>query len=185
MYLVSYIPFFIAGHTTDQFVELQKQMWWYHTGLKAEHSYSSPWWSWPLLLRPVWAYVNYATDTTIGNIYLMGNPAVFWFGAASVILAGYEAFLERNKKLGLILFAFFAFFASWALSPRIMFLYHFLPSIPFLAIASAYVLKRNPKIVVPFFVIAGILFLYFYPHWTGMTIPKWLDSSYYWLPSWK
>jgi dolichyl-phosphate-mannose-protein mannosyltransferase len=185
IYLASYIPFFTSGHTVDQFIELQKQMWWYHTGLKAEHAYSSPWWSWPLLIRPIWLYVNYTTEATIANIYAMGNPAVFWFGTASVILSIYEAFTQRSKKLGLILFAFFAFFASWALSPRIMFMYHFLPSVPFMAIAIAYILKRNQKLIIPFFVISGVLFIYFFPHWTGIEIPKWLDSSYYWLPSWK
>ncbi|MDQ3098950.1 MAG: phospholipid carrier-dependent glycosyltransferase [bacterium] len=80
---------------------LQKQMWWYHTNLKATHSYQSQWWMWPLDLRPVWFYVQYCspedakgnalnslrckesfarngTDRTFADIYTMGNPAIFW-----------------------------------------------------------------------------------------------------------
>jgi dolichyl-phosphate-mannose--protein O-mannosyl transferase len=87
-------------HYADRFYiwwGLQKQMWWYHTNLKATHSYTSQWWTWPLDIRPVWFYVKYcgSTDTnpdktckeslqyyhterTIGDVYTMGNPAIFW-----------------------------------------------------------------------------------------------------------
>jgi dolichyl-phosphate-mannose--protein O-mannosyl transferase len=76
---------------------LQKQMWWYHTNLNATHAYTSLWWTWPLDIRPVWFYVKYCTNPadrsdpmcartydstggakTIGDIYTMGNPLIFW-----------------------------------------------------------------------------------------------------------
>ncbi len=33
VYLASYIPMFTTGHTWANFIEVQKQMWWYHTRL--------------------------------------------------------------------------------------------------------------------------------------------------------
>jgi dolichyl-phosphate-mannose--protein O-mannosyl transferase len=44
---------------------VQKQMWWYHTNLVATHDYTSQWWSWPLMYRPVWFYVDYCGETTV------------------------------------------------------------------------------------------------------------------------
>lgn len=44
---------------------VQKQMWWYHTNLVATHDYTSQWWSWPLMYRPVWFYVDYCGESTV------------------------------------------------------------------------------------------------------------------------
>jgi dolichyl-phosphate-mannose--protein O-mannosyl transferase len=66
-----------------------------------------------------------------------------------------------------------------------MFLYHYLPSIPFMAIAIGYVLRRHKQLVVSFFVIAAVVFIYFYPHYAGLKIPVALDRSYYWFDSWR
>lgn len=185
VYLAIYIPFFLSGHDFNTFIGLQKQMWWYHTRLKATHPYMSTWWEWPFLIRPIYLYTSGYANGIVANIYAMGNPAVFWGGLVAVIWGIYYAYINKIKSLGVVIFSYLVFFVPWALSPRIMFLYHYLPSIPFLAIATGYFLKRTPKLIVPFFLVAGVLFIYFYPHWAGITIPQSLDSSYYWFPSWR
>ncbi|KKQ82735.1 MAG: Glycosyl transferase family 39, partial [Candidatus Daviesbacteria bacterium GW2011_GWF2_38_7] len=102
IYLISYLPFFLLGHTIDQFIQLQQQMWWYHTGLKATHGYASPWWSWPLNLYPVWYFVDYQKDT-MANIFTSGNPAVFWAGGIAIILTVLEAIRKKAVNLAIIL----------------------------------------------------------------------------------
>lgn len=185
VYISSYSVMFATGHTWSQFIEVQKQMWWYHTNLVAEHPYTSPAWSWPLLLRPIYLYDGQIIDGLVARIYAFGNPVVFWFGLFSIIFSFLISALERNKKLGFVVFSYLVFFLPWIASPRIMFLYHYLPSIPFLAIASAFVLRRYPKATVWVFGAAVLSFIYFYPHWIGMRIPVWLDESYYWFNSWR
>ena len=185
IYLASYIPMFLTGHDFGTFIGVQKQMWWYHTRLDATHSYTSPWWSWPFLVRPIYLYTSDVVNNMVARIYAMGNPIVFWFGLFSVLLGAFIAFIERNKKLGFVVFSYFVFFASWAASPRIMFLYHYLPSIPFMAIGIGFILKRFPKIIIPFFTISLIVYLFFFPHLAGLQVPEWLDKMYYWLPSWR
>ncbi len=185
IYLLTYLPMFLTGHNLSIWWGMQEQMWWYHTGLRATHPYSSPWWSWPLLMRPIYLYTSEEVGGMVARIYAMGNPLVFWFGLASVALSLIYSFLEKNKNLAFVVFAYLIFFVPWAVSPRIMFLYHYLPSIPFLAIAAGYVLRRNPKLALPFFVLAFSLFVYFYPHWVGLQVPLWLDKSYYWVASWR
>jgi dolichyl-phosphate-mannose--protein O-mannosyl transferase len=185
IYLASYIPMFLTGHDLGTWWGMQQQMWWYHTGLRATHPYTSAWWSWPLLVRPIYLYTSDEIGGFVSRIYAMGNPIVFWFGLASVFLATVYAYFERNKRLGLIIFSFLIFFVPWAASPRIMFLYHYLPSIPFLAMATGYILRRNIKLALPLFAAGIMVFIYFYPHWIGLNIPLWLDTSYYWITSWR
>lgn len=185
VYIASYTQMFTTGHSWSQFIEVQKQMWWYHTNLKAEHAYTSPAWSWPLLLRPIYLYDGGTIAKTVERIYAFGNPAVFWFGLFSVISTAIISWNEKIKKLGLIIFSYLIFFVPWIASPRIMFLYHYLPSIPFLVILSAFVLRRIPRLIFPLFISSVVLFIYFYPHWTAISIPETLDRSYYWFSSWR
>ncbi len=185
VYLLTYLPMFLSGHNLSIWWGMQQQMWWYHTGLRATHSYSSAWWSWPFLVRPIYLYTSDEVYGWVSRIYAMGNPLVFWFGFSSVVMSFIYAFIEKNKKLGLIVFSYLIFFVPWAASPRIMFLYHYLPSIPFLAMATAYVLRRNPKILFVYLFACLLSFVYFYPHWAGLSVPLWLDKSYYWMGSWR
>jgi len=185
VYLLSYLDMFLTGHSLSIWWGMQEQMWWYHTGLRATHPYSSSWWSWPLLIRPIYLYTSDEVNGMVARIYAMGNPIVFWFGLASMVLCFLYSYVEKNKNLALVVFSYLIFFVPWAVSPRIMFLYHYLPSIPFLAIATGYVLRRNSKLIFGFLLICFLTFIYFYPHWTGLQVPLWLDKSYYWLATWR
>lgn len=185
VYLATYIPMFLTGHGFDIFWGMQKQMWWYHTRLKATHPYTSPWWSWPLMLRPVYLYTSNEVGGFVSRIYAIGNPAVFWTGLVSIVISLLFSFIERSKKVAFVVFSYLIFFVPWALSPRIMFIYHYLPSIPFLAIAIGYTLRRSLRFAIPLLAIFLLFFLYFYPHWAGISIPLWLDTSYYWFSSWR
>ncbi len=177
IYLISYIPFFTLGHSIDQFIELQQQMWWYHSGLKATHDYASPWWSWPFNFFPVWYFVEYIGDKT-ANIFASGNPMMFWFGFMAILMTIYDTYIEKNKKLAFIILGYCAFLLPWALSPRIMFLYHYSPCIPFMSIALGYQLSKftnskDDKIFLA--VILAIIFISFalvYPYLTGIPLEK-------------
>ena len=79
IYLLSYGQFWLQKHSWQQFMMLHKQIWWYQTGLTATHPYQSSALSWPLLIRPIYFYVNRQADL-IANIYAMGNPFVWWGG---------------------------------------------------------------------------------------------------------
>lgn len=177
VYMITYIPFFLQDHTVNQFLELQQQMWWYHTSLKATHDYASPWWSWPLNLYPVWYFVDYQKNS-IANIFASGNPVVFWVGSFSILLTAVETIKKRSVNLFIILLGFLVFWLPWVISPRIMFLYHFSPSVPFLALSLGYQLdswlrdKSRSKLV---FVLLGLMlisFLILYPFLTGIPVPK-------------
>ena len=186
LYVLSYSQYFVLGGTWKNFLELQNQMWWYNTTLKATHTYQSDWWTWPFMLRPVWYFVDYAGDK-IANIYAMGNPILWWLGIPAILYTLYSAFKTRSWRLWLGICGFLVFWLPWARAPRIMFLYHYLPSIPFLYIALAYTLQKlnNKFITLGICGLGFVVFVYFYSHWTGIHIPKSLANSYFWFPSWK
>jgi dolichyl-phosphate-mannose--protein O-mannosyl transferase len=114
---------------------VQKQMWWYHTNLKASHNYTSQWWTWPLDLRPVWFYVKYcgSTDTnldtdckaslryykterTIGDVYTMGNPIIFWLIFPVLGYVAYSMTGSYRKWFYMIIPAMILMLIQWNLT---------------------------------------------------------------------
>lgn len=219
VYILSYGQWWLQGHTWKQFTELHQQIWWYQTGLKATHDYQSGALTWPLLVRPVWFYVKYqdvvkngVKSLYIGNIYTMGNPLIWWAGLFGILYLVFSmvgklmkgvkgAIAEKGDVLGwgIILVGYFGMFLPWTLSPRIMFLYHYLPSVPFLCLGLAYGLYqirmigkigliggiRGKYLVTAYLVMVVLVFIYFYPQWSALPMPtKWVDQ-YYWFKSWK
>ncbi|MCL4416700.1 MAG: phospholipid carrier-dependent glycosyltransferase [Actinobacteria bacterium] len=177
VYFISYLPFFLLGHTLEQFKGLQQQMWWYHTNLKATHSYSSPWWSWPLNLYPVWYFVDYQKNN-IANIFASGNPVLFWAGTITVIVTTLETIKKRSLNLMIIILGFFVFWLPWALSPRIMFLYHFSPCVPFLSLALGHQLnklyedKKGKILVLILLALIVLSFAVVFPFLTALPVPR-------------
>lgn len=177
VYLLIYLPFFLTGHTFSQFIQLINQQWWYHTNLKATHSYSSPWWSWPFNLYPVWYFVDYQKDK-IANIFAFGNPAVFWGGTIAILLTIWDYLKRRSGSLLLVLAGFFFLWLPWAISPRLMFIYYFSPSVPFLSLALGYQLslglekKKSQLMIIILLSLMILSFILLYPFLTGIPIPK-------------
>jgi dolichyl-phosphate-mannose-protein mannosyltransferase len=208
VYLAVYLPFFNGHHTPpgespsryniNTFVQLQQQMYWYHTRLKATHPYQSVPEQWIFDLRPVWIYVDYKNNT-IANIYNLGNPLFMWFGLMSIMFMFFEYIKKRSLSILSVIIGYLGFFLPWVGSPRIMFYYHYMPAVPFLAISTGYVLnkllfqKAGKAFVIIFLSLLLILFVYFFPLWTAIHLPKcitpqgcvsWYDS-YFWFSSWK
>lgn len=191
VYLTAHIPFFLSGYSWDKFIQLQKQMYWYHTGLDATHAYQSPALSWPINYRPVWFWVEYGQDT-ISNIYALGNPVIFWIGFLSVFVTLGYAYVSKQKNLWYLLLFYITFWVPWIYSPRIMFLYHYSPALPYLCIILSFflvTLSKQSKLLkyIPHFVLAlaFVVFIFFYPYISGQPVPTDEVVKYQWLDSWK
>jgi dolichyl-phosphate-mannose--protein O-mannosyl transferase len=194
LYLASYIHYFLQGHGWGDFLELQRQMWRYHSGLHATHAYASKPWQWLLNLRPVWMYAGYPSEGRIANIYNLGNSVVLYFGLLAMVLAAVHFLRRRAWEAGFLLAAYLVFWLPWTASPRIMFFYHYLPSTAFLCAASGWVLSGwravRPRFlralawIVPILAVAW--FALFYPDMTAVSVPCWwADAVYAFVPSWR
>ncbi|KKU89306.1 MAG: Dolichyl-phosphate-mannose-protein mannosyltransferase family protein [Microgenomates group bacterium GW2011_GWF2_47_9] len=182
VYVLTFTPFIVAGHTWGEWWELQRQMWHYHTHLVATHAYQSTPLDWIFSLRPVWYFVEYGEKLT--NIYAQGNPPLLWLGLVALISS--LIYLRRYKY-----FLFYVLYASfvvpWIFSPRIMFFYHYLPSSVFLCVLlSAWLLKLPRALIYVFvgFIVLG--FLLSLPLHLGFPMPStYWNSIFHLIPSWK
>jgi dolichyl-phosphate-mannose-protein mannosyltransferase len=191
VYLAAYTPFFLAGHDWSQFVELQRQIYQYHTSLKATHGYQSQWWQWPLALRPVWYHVEYL-DAGIANIYAQGNPLLYWAFLPAVLWLSLRWWRARHPGLIVLLIGFFGQWLPWGLVPRAAFMYHFLPAVPFGALAVAAVVvhawRSSPRwqLLAAAYVLAVALgFVYFYPIYASVPLDGAAFESRMWFDGWR
>ncbi len=131
-----------AGHTGQTLWDLTIQMYNYHNDLRASHAASSPWWAWPMDLKPVWfESIGYANDAG-SMIYDGGNPALWWMAIVAMAFVCWQAFKRRSLALTLIAVAFFWQWLSWARIDRAAFQYHFYTALPFFLLALAYFLAE-------------------------------------------
>ena len=70
-----------------KFVELNLKMYGANTNLTAGHPYSSKWYSWPFMARPIyyWHENSPGTASQESRIYLLGNPIIWWASTAAII----------------------------------------------------------------------------------------------------
>lgn len=189
IYVTSYVQFFAMGHTWSEWRELQRQMWSYHSNLTVTHTWQSPAWSWPLMITPVWYYVDYRQGS-VANIFAMGNPLIWWafLPAIAFVFTQWRAAQFRSIGLSIILLGFVGQWLPWFFSPRITFLYHMLPSLPFGCLAIAYTLgrlRKQPLMIATYMAVVLICFVYFYPQYAAWPISRESASRHYWLSTWQ
>jgi dolichyl-phosphate-mannose-protein mannosyltransferase len=190
VYFLIYIPDLLAGRSVIDVLGLQGGMYNYHATLTATHAFSSSWWSWPLMLKPVWLYVSYLPLSMKSTIVLLGNPAVWWAGFAFIILAVERAVRKRDLACMFIATFFFFQWIPYALISRVTFLYHFYVNVPFLCLASAYFLSKywstkwGKVAAVAYFASVVVVFGIFYSVISGAPAStSWIDSLK-WLNGW-
>jgi dolichyl-phosphate-mannose-protein mannosyltransferase len=153
VYFLTYIPDMLAGRSLIEVINLQGSMYGYHSTLTATHPFSSPWWSWPFNVKPLWLFVSTLPGDFKSTIVLLGNPLVWWVGFVCVIsisvFAVFKIVKAGGKKLGYIglpvLFIPVFFFFQWVpyiLISRVTFIYHFYVNVPFLCLAAAYFISK-------------------------------------------
>lgn len=191
VYLLSYIPYFTLGHGAADFLRLQKGMYDYHAHLTATHPYGSPWYGWPVGHRAVWLYLG-THGAQRAEIWTAANPVVFVGGVLGIGALLGSARRRRQAALALIPAAALVQFLPWTTVSRVTFLYHYLPEVPFLALALAWWLvegRRHSRwrVVETGLVLgaAAIAFLALLPLVDGWFVsPGYLESVKRWL-SWE
>jgi hypothetical protein len=126
------------GHAGQTLLALTGEMYRYHNNLTAAHAASSPWWAWPLNLKPVWFYQGSFASSTAASIYDAGNMVIWWMGIPAMAFVAYQAFKRRSLALALILIAFLCQWVSWARIDRASFQYHYYTSLPFVVMSLGY-----------------------------------------------
>jgi hypothetical protein len=141
--LVGQLPFMPEGAGGGQTLPgLVTSMYQYHDNLRASHAASSPWWAWPLDLKPVWFFSDRYANGASGLIYDTGNLVVFWLGLAAMAFAAVAAWRRRSLSLTVVVILWAALWLPWSRIDRATFQYHVYASLPFLVLALAYFLAE-------------------------------------------
>jgi dolichyl-phosphate-mannose--protein O-mannosyl transferase len=195
IYLLAYLPYLALpgpGHDLAGVFRLQEYMFNYHRTLHATHPFSSPWWSWPLDLRPMWMYTGLGLPAgTVSTIASFGNPAIFWLAIPAVAGAAFLGVRRRDARLGVVLAALLFQYLPWIGINRLVFIYHFFSSVPFVILSIVAIIKsaefRFPHfraVTWGYLVVTAGLFILFYPVLSGLNVSQHYVSELKWLPTW-
>lgn len=196
IYYFAYIPYGTARGISPFSAEYlrmvldnQSYMFNYHSGIVAEHPYSSRWYQWVLDIRPILYYLEYFNDGTHSSFGAFLNPALCWGGLLSLFVLIYTAIFRRDRCAGFILLGYLAQLIPWMFVTRITFEYHYFPCSVFLVLSLGYCFNlmrhnlRHWKWYVSGFVTLSIaLFVMFYPALSGKPVAA--TGLLSWLPTW-
>jgi predicted membrane-bound dolichyl-phosphate-mannose-protein mannosyltransferase len=202
VYFVVYIPYLQLGHSVAipnlgpgygwSLDELQAQMFGYHFGLQAGHPAASPWWSWPLDLKPVWFYGSAGEwdNRLVAAIYNGGNPILFWAGIPAILATSLLAWRRRSYALVLLVGAFAFQYLPWTRIERATFQYHYFTAVLFAMIVVAYLVdellrsREYRSMAIAFLVAAVVVGIAIWPLGAAWPMPDWYINAARALPPW-
>lgn len=160
---------------------------------------ASPWWSWPLMTRPVLLFYQNQGAGRVATVFAVGNPLVWWASTGAVV-AGIGELLWRRLVRGEpiadhplmpIVLGYVCLMLPWLPGTRIPYLYNYLPAYPFAILALVYWLCRlwGPRpwgawVVVAFAACAVSLAVYFLPLAMGLPTGHENLRQHIWFESW-
>lgn len=208
VYVMAYIPLMsVTGSGLTGILDNQTSMWNYHSHIKDSHPFSSQWYEWPLMIKPIWYYSGSANvaPNLVSTIINFGNPVVWMIGSAALLFLIYSLAVRwemakpipggtpYNQLIGLfIVIAALAQYLPWALIPRkLVFIYHFFLTMPFVLLALVFAARelaerfkhlawaRYVWIVVG--AVAVLFFVLYFPVLGGTPVPRWWAEGLKWL----
>ncbi|GAA1131767.1 phospholipid carrier-dependent glycosyltransferase [Microbacterium natoriense] len=182
----------------------------FHVGLTSGHPYASPAWEWPLLLRPTAVWVGAepsgcGTEHCIAVISSIPNPLIWYAAVAASVYLLYRlvrswiAKQPLDPALTYPLIGLAATYVPWLLFPeRTIFQFYTVAMMPFMVIGLAVTMRviagrredplhrrqSGERTVLIFLAFAVLVSAFFYPVWTGMSVPYDFWLLHNWLPGW-
>lgn len=182
----------------------------FHVGLSKGHPYASPAWEWPFLLRPTAVWVGTdpdpcGVDHCIAVISSIPNPLIWYGGVAAAVYLVYRlvrGWIARQAvapALSFPLIGLAATYLPWLMFPeRTIFQFYTVAMMPFLVLALAMALREiagrrdaplhrrqaGERTVAIVLGVVALVSAFFYPVWTGMSVPYDFWLLHNWLPSW-
>ena len=141
VYLSIFIPHFYLGWWggMGDLLHYYGQIVWYEKSVAtATHPYAAPWWSWPLMLRPIAYWQNFPSAGPVATIWGGGNPVLWWGAFTAMTIVAIQALERPDLTRCFLVVAYLAYLLMWVPIGRTLFLYHYMPSvyIGFLALAA-------------------------------------------------
>lgn len=194
IYLLSYVPLFLNEgcriKDMKSFIDYQLNIYNYHSKLEAEHPFTSSWYTWPILYKPMWYYVKYYANDMVSTMSCMGNPFIWWTSIASTLFSLVYAIIKREKTILPVLVLIATTWLPYFFIGRIMFIYHYFITLPFVMLTIVFLLKnieekwKTKVVTIGVLVIFLIGFIYFYPVYSGKKVSNDYVKQTKWLETW-
>ncbi|MFD7439355.1 dolichyl-phosphate-mannose--protein mannosyltransferase [Streptomyces sp. NPDC059861] len=188
----------------------ESQVYDFHVGLSSPHTYQSNPWSWIVTGRPVSYFYESpapgadgcpvdAGDKCAREVLALGTPMLWWVGCFALLYVLWRWFFRRDWRAGAIACAIVAGYLPWFLyQERTIFFFYAVVFVPFLCLAVAMLIGAlvgppgsTDTRRVAGATGAGVLvlliawnFIYFWPIYTGQSIPMDDWRSRMWLDTW-
>jgi dolichyl-phosphate-mannose--protein O-mannosyl transferase len=127
----------VTGNFLNDVFALHKIMLKANNGITTEHPWTSIWWEWPIMQKPIYYWVDQGA-----SIYFVGNPGVWW-GCHLVCLA--LVGFRRTMQTNLLALGWIASFVPYAFVSRGLFLYHYLPPLMWVILLATVLLSQQSK----------------------------------------
>ncbi|XFA73933.1 phospholipid carrier-dependent glycosyltransferase [Thermosynechococcaceae cyanobacterium Okahandja] len=204
VYSLLWLPH-LALHPHSSLWQVHAQIFNYHRSVASTaHPYCAPWWSWPLMVRPLSYFFQrvqtlgeavpgigpplpMAATHWVYAVHAMFNPPLLWLSTAAIL-----AMIPLGGRSGqFLLLNYAANLLPWALVSRCLFLYHYLPAALYSFIALAVLGEgawrsrrwgRSLSVLLLLLIVAG--FLYWLPLYWGLPLTPAQFFQRMWWRSW-
>ncbi|MFJ3306344.1 dolichyl-phosphate-mannose--protein mannosyltransferase [Streptomyces sp. NPDC086549] len=180
----------------------------FNIGLHTPHPYQSNPWSWLVQGRPVSYYYQaprlgqdgcHAASGCSRAILALGTPLLWWSACCALVYLLYRWAMRRDWRAGAVLCAASAGYLPWfAYQDRTIFSFYAVSFVPYLCLAVTMMVgallgppgssrtRRTRGAMAGGTLVLLIIwnFIYFFPLYTGMTIPYSSWHARMWLDSW-
>ncbi len=182
-----------SGNPVDLMLRNQYFMLTYHQSVHTPHPYQSNWYQWILDARPILYYQDFSVQGMRGIFASFNNPLVSWAGLLAFFAVAVQMVRRKCGKALFIVLATLSQLVPWTAIGRVLFAYHYFPTVLFLCFAIAYLMddmlnrkREGARLAVYGFTgCTGLLYAIFYPELIGISVPNWYATYFLrWFPSW-
>jgi len=131
-YIAVFLPHFLLGWWGGiaDLVHYYGDVLWYENSVRnATHPYSSQWWTWPLMLRPIAYWQSFPPQGKVATIWGGGNPLLWWSALTAITITAVRALERPNAARTFLVIGYLAYLLMWTPVGRTLFLYHYMPSV--------------------------------------------------------
>ena len=174
------------------FLNYQIHMFNYHSQLVAEHFFSSMWYTWPVILKPIW-YSATRIGANVSTISAFGNPLVWLPMVPCMVYVLVKAIRTKDSRGIMLLCGYLGCYLPWVLVTRLAFIYHYFPATVFGILAIGYAVipvmeklekKGRDRWLLIYPLLVFVLFMVFLPVISGIPTTQTYADSLELLGSW-
>ncbi len=191
IYWLSYFMYLQTPNTNglSSILENQKYMLSYHNDLYTNHPYASDFWTWTLVVRPVYYYANTFDNGLVSGISGFGNPIIWYMGTISFFYT-FTRLKTENRNVSLfLLIGYLANIIPWVFVFRTTYMYHYFPASIFMILMISNMFLQifktiRNKYVILYIIVVIAFFILYYPVIAGVPVSEDFIRFLRLLPSW-